>query len=84
MYEILIEDSAEKDLLKLPQETVERILKHILPLEDNPRFPGTRKITGSRNDWRIRVGDYRVVYEILDERKIVRIFKIKHRKDVYR
>ena len=46
--------------------------------------PGCRKLAGSKNDWRIRVGDYRVVYEIADEIRVVRINRVRHRREVYR
>ena len=84
MYEILIEQRAEKNLLKIPRAIVERIIKHIICLRDNPRLYGTRKIIGNKDDWRMRIGDYRVVYEIQDDNKIIRIFRIKHRKDAYK
>jgi mRNA interferase RelE/StbE len=50
----------------------------------NPRPQGSRKITGSKNDWRIRVGDYRIIYEIDAHAEIIRVMRIRHRKDVYR
>ena len=50
----------------------------------NPRPPASRKLTGARNDWRIRVGDYRVIYEIADEIRIVRINRVRHRREVDR
>ena len=50
----------------------------------NPRPPACRKLTGTKNDWRIRVGDYRVIYEIADEIRIVRINRVRHRREVYR
>lgn len=61
------------------QEMIPRIQR----LADNPRPPGCRKIVGSENDWRIRVGDYRIVYEIDDSGHKVIVFHVKHRKDVY-
>ena len=56
----------------------------IQALAQNPRPPGCRKLTGSKNDWRIRVGDYRVVYEIADEIRVVRVNRVRHRREVYR
>jgi len=53
-------------------------------LSKNPRPFGCRKLSGSENDWRIRVGDYRVIYEIADANRIVRINRVRHRKEVYR
>ena len=84
MYQVLIEKKAEKDLKDLPSDFFRLIIKHILVLKQNPRPSGCRKIIGSENDWRIRVGSYRIVYEIQDKEKIVKICLVKHRKDVYR
>ena len=83
MYEVLIEHTAEKDLSALSLQTAQRIAKVILRLKNNPRR-NARKITGSKNDWRFRMGDYRVIYEIDDKKKVIRIFRVKHRKDAYR
>ena len=84
MYEVLIERSVERDLKSLPNSLFHRIVPRIRALADNPRPSGCHKLAGSKNDWRIRIGDYRVVYEIDDVRKVVRIFRIRHRRDVYR
>ncbi len=84
MYDIYIERTAERDLKKLSAETFKRIIPQIKALADNPRPAGCRKITGSKSDWRIRVGYYSVIYEIEDEIKIIRIMRVKHRRDVYR
>jgi mRNA-degrading endonuclease RelE of RelBE toxin-antitoxin system len=53
-------------------------------LAENPRPLGYRKLTGSKNDWRIRIGDYRVLYEIDEKAKAVRIMRVRHRREVYR
>ena len=82
-YEILLEKGAERDFKKLPKNIQKRVLNQILKLKENPRPIGVRKITDSKNDWRIRIGDYRVVYEIDDKKKIIKIFRIRHRKEVY-
>lgn len=84
MYEVLIEGSAEHDLKSLPTAVFNRIVPRIKALAQTPRPPGCHKLTGSKNDWRIRIGDYRVVYEIDDGRKRVRIFRVRHRREVYR
>lgn len=57
MYEILLEGRAERDLKKLPAEVFNRIVSNLKALAENPKPPGSRKITGSKNDWRIRIGD---------------------------
>ena len=84
MYQIVVERSAEKDLKKLSSEVRPRALAAIQALAKNPRPPGSRKLAGTEKDWRIRVGDYRIVYEIADEIRIVRINRVRHRRDVYR
>jgi mRNA interferase RelE/StbE len=84
MYRVLLERNAEKDLSKLPVELHDRVVRAIRGLIINPRPPGSRKLTGTKNDWRIRVSDYRVIYEIADQIRIVRITRVRHRRDVYR
>ena len=84
MYHVLLERAAEKDLARLAVGIHKRIIAAIQNLARNPRPPGCRKLAGSKNDWRIRVGDYRVVYEIADEIRIVRVNRVRHRREVYR
>ncbi len=84
MYEVNLERSAENDLKRLPASTFQRILPQIKSLAENPRPHRCHKITGSKNDWRIRIGDYRVIYEIEEETKTVRIMRVRHRREVYR
>lgn len=84
MYRVLLERAAEKDLARLSSEIHDRIIAAIQALATNPRPHGCRKLAGSKLDWRIRVGDYRVVYEIADEIRIVRVNRVRHRREVYR
>ena len=84
MYEILLERGAERDLKKLPKDMFDRVVLSIKSLAQNPKPHGTRKIIGSKNDWRIRVGDYRLVYEIDEEVKAVKVMRIRHRREAYR
>jgi mRNA interferase RelE/StbE len=84
MYRVLLERSAERDLGRLSSEVHDRIIKAIQGLANNPRPPGCRKLVGSKNDWRIRVGDYRVIYEIADAIRVVRVNRVRHRREVYR
>ncbi|MFN7343798.1 type II toxin-antitoxin system RelE/ParE family toxin [Prosthecobacter sp.] len=84
MFEILIDRAAEKDLRRLAPAVRERAEDAILDLARNPRPAGAKKLTGSKSDWRIRVGDYRVLYEITDTIRVVRVFRVRHRGDVYR
>jgi mRNA interferase RelE/StbE len=84
VYEVLIERAAERDLKSLPTAIFNRIVPRIRALAEDPRPSGCHKLAGSKNDWRIRIGNYRVVYEIDDARKLVRIFRVRHRREVYR
>jgi mRNA interferase RelE/StbE len=84
VYEIQIERAAERDLRSLPTAFFQRVVSHVKSLAQNPRPPGCHKLAGSKNDWRIRIGDYRVIYEVDDRRKVVRVFRIRHRREVYR
>jgi mRNA interferase RelE/StbE len=84
MYRVLLERAAEKDLARLSHEVHDRVIVAIQSLANNPRPPGCRKLIGGKNDWRIRVGDYRVIYEIADAIRIVRVNRMRHRGDVYR
>ncbi|MBC8116390.1 MAG: type II toxin-antitoxin system RelE/ParE family toxin [Candidatus Saccharimonas sp.] len=84
MYEILLERRAERDLRQLSADVFQRVVAAMQGLADDPRPPGCKKLTGSVNDWRIRVGDYRVLYEIGDHTKVVRVMRVRHRRDAYR
>jgi len=84
VFEVYLEKAAETDLKRLPTTTFHRIIPQIRALAENPRPSGCRKLTGSKNDWRIRIGDYRVIYEIDEKVKAVRIMRVRHRREVYR
>jgi mRNA interferase RelE/StbE len=83
-YELLIERNAEKDLKKLKISLFTKITTKIKDLADNPHPQGSRKITGSQNDWRLRIGNYRVLYEIDNKTKTIKIMRVKHRREAYR
>jgi mRNA interferase RelE/StbE len=84
MYKVTFKKKAGKELRKLPSTVLKRVSKSIDDLEENPRPDGSKKLKGSdENTWRIRTGDYRVIYVIEDTIKIVEIRKVGHRKDVY-
>jgi len=76
--------STRKDLRRLPREAISRIVTAVAKLAEEPLPRGSEKLTGSERTYRIRVGDYRVVYELLRDAKIVEIQRVRHRKDVYR
>ena len=82
-YSITILRRAQKELSSLPKEDYQRVRDAILKLGETPRPDGTLKMTG-RPAWRIRVGDYRVIYEIDDDKAVISIIHIGHRSDVYR
>ena len=85
MYQITIKKKAEKELSKLPKQVLSKIVSAIDHLETNPKPVGHKKLQASdENAYRIRVGDYRIIYVIAEEIKIINIRKIGHRKDVYR
>ncbi|PPJ61797.1 type II toxin-antitoxin system RelE family toxin [Cuspidothrix issatschenkoi] len=83
-YQVIIPNPVEKQLENLSQNINERILEKILSLVENPRPSGVKKLKGFKNEYRIRVGDYRVRYEIDDENLTVIVLHCSHRKDVYK
>ena len=83
-YELIIKPTAEKSLDKLPRLIRRRIVDAMKELRGNPRPAGVAKLAGDENLWRIRIGSYRVVYEIHDDQLIVLVLRVAHRKDVYR
>lgn len=84
MYEVHLERTAERDLRRLSVQAFHRIAPRIKALSDDPRPLGCHKISGSEKDWRIRVGDYRVIYEVDEKAKAVRVMRVRHRKEAYR
>lgn len=82
-YTIEFKRSAIKELRKLPRKEVVRITELIKLLSDNPRPDGCKKLKGYENLWRIRSGNYRVIYSIEDRILIVEILEIVNRKDAY-
>jgi mRNA interferase RelE/StbE len=83
-YSVNFARSAHKELEQLPGDVAGRILDKIEALADIPRPSGVIKLHGQKNLWRMRVGDYRVVYSIDDQTKKIDISVIRHRREVYR
>jgi mRNA interferase RelE/StbE len=83
IYTVEIISKAEKEFLKLPETARKRIRTLMLSLENNPRPFGYKKLKET-NYYRLRSGDYRVVYSIDDKAKMVKVLSIAHRKEVYR
>ncbi|MGA7695494.1 MAG: type II toxin-antitoxin system RelE/ParE family toxin [Candidatus Sulfotelmatobacter sp.] len=82
-YDVALTASAAKELKKLPGQLVARIVSRLESLTDNPRPPGCKKMQGGDREWRIRIGDYRVVYTIDDAQLLVEVTRIRHRSGVY-
>jgi mRNA interferase RelE/StbE len=82
-YAVYLKISAEKELDRLPIEVHDRVIKQLISLRDNPRPHGMKKLHG-REGYRIRVGDYRILYVIDDKENKLEIISVAHRKEVYR
>jgi mRNA interferase RelE/StbE len=82
-YSLEIKQSAQKELDALGDPQFTRIDRKILALADNPRPAGCKKLKGYKDQWRIRVGDWRVVYIIDDAARLIGITRIAHRREVY-
>ncbi|MFY7999782.1 MAG: type II toxin-antitoxin system RelE family toxin [Candidatus Kapaibacteriota bacterium] len=83
LYTVILKNSAEKQLDSLPDSVVERVLKHIEALKVIPRPHGTKKLTDGEL-FRLRVGEYRILYDVDDRAKTVIVLDIEHRSKVYR
>lgn len=83
-YIISFTRSARQDLSRLDKKIVTRLFPKIKSLAIDPRPAGCRKLQGADNLWRIRVGDYQIIYTVLDQELIVEIVTIRHRRDAYR
>jgi len=83
-YRIEFKPSAAKEFSQLPKNIQKRIAAKVNTLADNPRPRGVEKLEGRENRYRIRVGDYRVTYEIHDEVLLVLVVRIGHCREVYR
>jgi mRNA interferase RelE/StbE len=82
-YEIVLRKSVLKDLDSIPKKDVKRIISTIKHLAIDPRPPRAKKLSGQER-YRIRQGHYRIIYSIEDNRLIVCVVKVGHRRDVYR
>jgi len=82
-YSLEIKQSAQKELDALGDPLFARIDRKILALADNPRPAGCKKLRGYNDQWRIRIGDYRVVYTINDTSRTVTVIHVAPRRDVY-
>lgn len=83
-YAVTFSRSARKEMQALDRAVALRVLSRIESLAQEPRPAGCKKLEGSSNLWRIRVGDWRVVYSVNDSTRVVDVSVIRHRRDVYR
>lgn len=83
-YEIRFKPSAAEAVRRLPKHDQRRIIAKIEALAGDPRPPGCRKLTGEEDFYRVRVGDYRIIYRLEDKRLVVLIVKVGHREEIYR
>lgn len=84
MHRVLFAPRAERDFRKLSPDVQRRLDPAIRALAENPRPPGCRKLAGESSLWRLRVGDYRIVYQVRDDQLLVLVVKVGHRREIYR
>ena len=83
-YKIQWKKSAIKELYNIGKDAIPRIITAIDSLAKNPRPSGVKKLSESERTYRLRVGSYRVIYELEEEKLIIQIIRVRHRKDAYR
>lgn len=83
-YSVVLRPAAQRDLDHLPDQVRDRILAALLGLENDPRPRASKQLVGLGRERRLRVGEYRMLYEVDDEASIVRIFRVIHRREAYR
>jgi mRNA interferase RelE/StbE len=83
-YKVIIKPSVYKDLRILPKATARRVIQNIERLHENPKPRQSIKLAGAEHLYRIRVGDYRIIYEIDQEIGGITVIYVRHRQDVYR
>ena len=82
-YKIIVKKSVSKDLRNIPKKDIQRILTAIQDLADNPRPPQSKKLSGQER-YRLRQGNYRILYSIEDEKLVICVVKVGNRRDLYR
>jgi len=83
-YKIEVKPSASRELEKLPREMIPRVVAVIRDLAENPYPQGVKKLAGFERTYRIRVGDYRILYDIFKKKLVIEIIRVRHRKDAYK
>ncbi|PSR17911.1 type II toxin-antitoxin system mRNA interferase toxin, RelE/StbE family [filamentous cyanobacterium CCP3] len=82
-YEVLIKPAAQRQIKKLPRAMQADLIVLIEHLAQDPRPSGCKKLKGRQSQYRVRLGDYRVIYSIEEEALVVRVIKVGHRRDIY-
>lgn len=82
-YQVFVQPSAQKEIERLPKPAQTKVLKALTALGDNPRPANCKKLVGT-DSWRVRVGEYRIVYWIEDNILSIEVVRVAHRKDVYK
>jgi mRNA interferase RelE/StbE len=83
-YELRFAKSFDKDIRQIDHSLIRILLRKVLLLERNPRPPQSKKLRGTHNEYRLRVGDYRVFYTVDDHLHVVTVYHVAHRKEAYR
>jgi mRNA interferase RelE/StbE len=83
-WRVIFTPAAQRQLRKLPRPAHERVLAIALLLAEDPRPHGAIRLAGTEEGWRVRVGDYRILYEIVAEEILVQIVRVAHRREAYR
>lgn len=83
-YTVEISPAAKRQIRKLDRPVQGRIIRRLEELQSDPRPPDVEKLEGGENDYRVRVGEYRIVYEIRDKTLLVLVLKVGHRREIYR
>jgi mRNA interferase RelE/StbE len=83
-YRVELTTAAARQVRKLPRPIRDRVLEGIEELGEDPRPNGSKKLAGEQTAWRIRIGDYRVIYDVFDDELVVIVVRAAHRREVYR
>lgn len=83
-FQVEWKSSAQKELRKLPPDVIQKIFIEVDLLSEEPFPSGCRKLVGSEQTWRIRVGNYRIIYNVFSSMLVIEIVRVAHRKDAYR
>jgi mRNA interferase RelE/StbE len=84
LYKIEWKRSATKELRQLPKNAIQKALSIVETLTNNPHPNASKKLSGTDNTYRIRFGDYRIIYNVMDQVLIIEVIRVGHRKDIYR